>query len=189
MAAPVILLPAIKFLGPIVPFIKIAAIGLIKLVFLFVGSLVAPVYTFLLLNNMTVPTVAKMIRHMSAREKLTQDEADQAVEVLDKMLSSAKRKELSRSEARAILLSMQKEIIIGIQLAFGSALRWVRFAPGRIRNLDVKRTWRNVKARTQDIMSGRGVKTDKSVPEQPDPHPVTSNNPTPEQSEAHRDSE
>ena len=189
MAVPVILLPAIKFLGPIIPFIKIAAIGLIKLVFLFVGSLVAPVYTFMLLNKMTVPTVAKIIKHMRSREKLTKEEADQAVEVLDKMLASAKRKELSRSEARAILLSMQKEIIIGIQLAFGSALRWVRTAPGRIRNWNVKRTWRNVKARTQDIASGRGLKTDKSMPEQPDAQPTKSNKPIPEQSETHRDSE
>ncbi len=150
MALPVFLVPVIKFLGPIIPFIKIAALGMVKLVFLFIGSLIAPVYTFMLLNIMTVPTVIKIIKHLLMRDKLLQQEAIEAVAVLNKVLLSAKSKELSRSEARAVLIKMQKEIVAGIKLAFIQSLRWIKDTPQRLRRWDAGKTWHKTRARLRD---------------------------------------
>lgn len=174
MALPVFLIPLVKFLGPIIPFFKIAALGMIKLVFLFVGSLVAPVYTFMLLNMMTIPTVIKIIKHLLQREKLSHDEATDTVAVLNKMLMSAKSKDLNRAEARAILLKMQKEILIGIKLAFVQSLRWVKNTPKRLRRWDARKTWENTRQKTSDLMRRGKRQKDKPALKQDVDQPVDS---------------
>lgn len=134
MALPVFLIPAIKFLGPVLPFIKVAALGLVKLVFLFIGSLIAPVHTYMILNIMTVPTVVKIVKYMLEYGKLSEDEAKQTLVGLEKVLASAKSKVLTRVQARNILITMQKNIIVGIKESFFDMLRWIKRAPRRIKN-------------------------------------------------------
>ena len=134
MALPVFLIPAIKFLGPVLPFFKVAALGSIKLVFLFIGSLVAPVHTFMLLNIMTVPTVVKIVKYMLEYGQLSEDEAKLTLIGLDKVLASAKSKVLTRAQARNILITMQKNIIVGIKESFFDMLRWIKRAPRRVIN-------------------------------------------------------
>lgn len=160
MALPVFLIPVIKFLGPIIPFFKIAAIGLIKLVFLFIGSLVAPVHTYMLLNMMTVPTVIKIIKHLAKRDKLSSEQAKDAVVVLNEILMSAKSKDLNRVEARSILINMQKEIIAGIKLAFLQSLRWIKNTPERLRRWDARNTWQKTRQQTRDLLRSRKQKPD-----------------------------
>ena len=162
MALPVFLIPGIKFLGPILPFFKIAAIGLIKLVFLFVGSLVAPVHTYMLLNIMTVPTVIKIIKHLTARDKLSSEQAKAAVVVLNEILMSAKSKDLNRTEARSILLNMQKDIIAGIKLSFVQSLRWIKNTPQRLRRWDARKSWEKTRQQTRDLIRPRKNKTDSA---------------------------
>lgn len=163
MALPVFLIPVIKFLGPIIPFFKIAAIGMIKLVFLFIGSLVAPVHTYMLLNMMTVPTVIKIIRHLTARDKLSPEQAKDAVIVLNEILMSAKSKDLNRIEARSILINMQKEIIAGIKLAFVQSLRWMKNTPERLRRWDARKSWEQTRQKTRDLIRPNKNKADSTA--------------------------
>ena len=122
MAIPVILTPLAKLL----PLLKIAALGLVKLVFLLIGSILAPLFTFRLLNNMTIPTVIKIISHLVNYQKVPAEEAKTNIIFLEKVLHSAKEEDLSRPEARAILLEMQKNIVSGLKDALLQPLRWLK---------------------------------------------------------------
>jgi len=123
----------LPFAIPFVPILKLLALGSIKIIFLFVGALVMPIWTLRLMIKGAAGLVIPVGEWLLEQDKVDQETVDSVRREVDIMLNV----DYTREEARAILMKLVKKTVKSMADAT------VDFVPATIRffkNLFGKKT-------------------------------------------------
>jgi len=105
---------------PVLPVLKLIALGTIKIVVLGIGALVVPVLTLRLVLGGTGESIRLAALWMIEHNQLEQQEADTFLESLGKVQSA----QYSRSQARGLLFAMIKKTVVGTVAGIRNSWRW-----------------------------------------------------------------
>lgn len=98
---------------PIVPALKLLALGSIKIIVLGVGALFVPVFTVKLVVGGMGESVKLAANWLHTQDKLSSNETDDLLRLLQKVQDA----ELERPQARALLFEMVKKTIFSMGTA------------------------------------------------------------------------
>lgn len=106
---------------PLLPVLKLIALGAIKIIVLGIGALVVPVLTLRLVLGGTGESIRQAAVWMIERDQLEQQEADAFLQSLNKVQQA----KFSRSEARGLLFAMIKKTVTGTVAGMRNGWRWM----------------------------------------------------------------
>lgn len=106
---------------PLLPILKLIALGSIKIVLLGIGALVVPVFTVRMVVGGTGESVRLATQWMVDHDQMEQQEA----EVFLKSLSKVQSSDFTRSQARGLLFAMIRKTATGTVTSFKSAWQWM----------------------------------------------------------------
>lgn len=105
---------------PVIPVLKLIALGSLKLVFLGLGALLVPVFTVRLVVGGTGESVRMATQWMIEHGQLEQEEAD----VFLKTLGKVQQADFTRSQARGLLFAKIKKTATGTLSGFKTIWNW-----------------------------------------------------------------
>ncbi len=105
---------------PVLPVLKLIALGAIKIIVLGIGALVMPVFTLRLVLGGTGESVRLAALWMIEHEQLDQQEAD----IFLRSLSKMQQAQYTRSQARGLLFAMINKTVAGTGTSIRSVGRW-----------------------------------------------------------------
>lgn len=103
---------------PIVPVLKLIALGSIKIIVLVVGALFVPVFTVKLVVGGMGESVKLAANWMLSHDKLTTEETDDLLRLLQKVQDA----ELEKSQARGLLFEMVRKTLSSMGNSIRNAL-------------------------------------------------------------------
>jgi len=106
---------------PVLPVIKLIALGAIKTVVLGIGALVVPVLTLRLVLGGTGESIRLAAIWMIEHNQLEQQEADTFLQSLSKVQQA----QYTRSQARGLLFTMIKKTVAGTVDGIQNGWRWM----------------------------------------------------------------
>lgn len=106
---------------PVMPVLKLIALGSIKIIFLGLGALIVPVFTVRLVVGGTGESIRMATNWMIDHGKMDQEEA----EVFFKTLSKVQQAEFSRSQARGLLFAKIKKTATGTVGGVKYVWKWI----------------------------------------------------------------
>ncbi len=106
---------------PLVPVLKLVALGSIKIVVLGIGALVVPVFTVRLVVGGTGESIRLATTWMVEHDQMSQPDADHFLESLSKVQEA----NFTRPQARGLLFAMIKKTATGTLTSIKNAWRWM----------------------------------------------------------------
>jgi len=106
---------------PIVPVLKLIALGSLKIVVLGIGALVVPVFTVRLVVGGTGESIRLATKWMIDHDQISHTEAEVFLQSLDKVQQA----EFTRPQARGLLFAMIKKSAKGTANSISSMWRWM----------------------------------------------------------------
>ena len=106
---------------PVLPVLKLIALGTIKIIVLGIGALVVPVLTLRLVLGGTGESIRLAAHWMIDHDQLDQKEADAFLQSLSKIQQA----QYSRSQARGLLFAMISKTVVGTVAGIRSGGRWM----------------------------------------------------------------
>jgi len=106
---------------PVLPVLKLIALGSIKIVILGLGALIVPVFTVRMVLGGTGESVRLATQWMIENDQIDQQEADTFLTSLSKVQQA----QYSRTQARGLLFAMIKKTITGTSNSIKSMWRWM----------------------------------------------------------------
>jgi len=106
---------------PVLPVLKLIALGAIKVIVLGIGALVVPVLTLRLVLGGTGESIRLAALWMINHDQLDQQEADTFLQLLSKVQQA----DYTRSQARGLLFAMIKTTAVGTLEGIRNGGRWM----------------------------------------------------------------
>ncbi len=106
---------------PVLPVLKLIALGSVKIVFLGLGALIVPVFTVRLVIGGTGESIRMATQWMIEHGQMDQQEAD----VFLKSLGKVQQAEFTRAQARGLLFAKIKKSATGIFNIFKGVRGWL----------------------------------------------------------------
>ncbi len=106
---------------PIMPVLKLIALGSVKIIFLGLGALIVPVFTVRLVIGGTGESIRMATNWMIDHGKMDQTEAD----LFFQTLSKVQQAEFTRSQARGLLFAKIKKTATGTLSGVKFVGQWV----------------------------------------------------------------
>jgi len=106
---------------PLLPVLKLIALGSIKIVVLGIGALIVPVFTVRMVVGGTGESVRLATQWMIEHDQISQEEADTFLASLTKVQQA----DYSRSQARGLLFAMIKKTALGTVNSIKNTWFWM----------------------------------------------------------------
>jgi len=133
-------------------FLKVLAVGSIKIIFIGLGGLLMPVFTFRTTSHGTAPITMDGIVFLAEEGLLPRADAEAGIKAIERLLHIAKKNEenLTRKQARKLLIKMEKKIAMEIVTGTVDLIIWMFVkVPLKIYRWDYKQSFVTAKIATK----------------------------------------